>query len=81
MHSAAESEAEVTYQVFILEPFSSESYITVVYITRVQLQTKRNTSSANLSIGVMMKGIVERPMAVVVHLRAGRGHLVVLPSR
>lgn len=29
----------------------------------------------------MMKGMVERPMAVVVHLRTGRGHLVVLPSR
>lgn len=29
----------------------------------------------------MMKGIVERPIAVVVHLRMGRGHFVVLPSR
>lgn len=28
-----------------------------------------------------MKGIVERPIAVVVHLRTDRGHLVVLPSR
>ncbi|MEQ2177182.1 hypothetical protein GOODEAATRI_001148 [Goodea atripinnis] len=28
-----------------------------------------------------MKGMVERPIAVVVHLRTGRGHLVVLPSR
>ena len=36
---------------------------------------------ANLSIGVMMKGMVERPIAVVVHLRTGRGHLVVLPSK
>lgn len=36
---------------------------------------------AYLSIGVMMKGIVERPIAVVVHLRTGNGHLVVLPNR
>lgn len=40
-----------------------------------------HTSCANLSIGVMMKGMVESPMAVVVHLRTGRGHLVDLPSR
>lgn len=39
------------------------------------------TQRSDLSIGVMMKGMVERPMAVVVHLRTGRGHLVVLPSR
>lgn len=36
---------------------------------------------SDLSMGVMMKGIVERPIAVVVHFRTGRGHLVVLPSR
>lgn len=29
----------------------------------------------------MMKGMVERPTAVVVHLRTGRGNLVVRPSR
>lgn len=40
-----------------------------------------NKTCAYLSIGVMMKGIVERPSAVVVHLRTGSGHLVVLPSR
>lgn len=38
-------------------------------------------TTSDLSIGVMMKGMVERPMAVVVHLRTGRGHLVVLPNR
>lgn len=43
--------------------------------------THQYASCANLSIGVMMKGIVERPIAVVVHLRMGRGHFVVLPSR
>lgn len=42
--------------------------------------TKRHDES-DLSIGVMMKGMVERPMAVVVHLRTGRGHFVVLASR
>lgn len=32
-------------------------------------------------MGVMMKGIVERPIAVVIHFRTGRGHLVLLPIR
>lgn len=38
-------------------------------------------SYTNLSIGVIMKGIVESPMAVVVHFRAGKGHLVLFPNR
>lgn len=38
-------------------------------------------SHTHLSMGVMMKGMVERPMAVVVHLRTGSGQRVVFPSR
>lgn len=38
-------------------------------------------TNTNLSMGWMMKGMVERPMAVVVHLRTERGRRVVLPRR
>lgn len=34
----------------------------------------------DLSMGVIIKGMVDKPMAVVVHLRTGSGHLVVFPN-
>lgn len=70
--AAAETQSRVTHH----DPVESVRPAPQPPTTRA-----RSQAGSDLSIGVMMKGMVERPMAVVVHLRTGRGHLVVLPSR
>ena len=63
------------------QPIRTELIITLKDIKMSSQFNSPGHVNTHLSMGVIMKGIVERPMAVVVHLRTGKGHLVVLPSR